>query len=294
MRRNRFLLLLTLIAALLPAAAANALIQSPCFLDDGRVNARPHRDCGAPVAIFVQGNSIIVLGVDDQPGPDVLAASAPANGEIPTSANAIIGTGTNPVNGRPVVISRLTTGEYQVNTFTSEGTPYIVVWYKGREDVYHLDPVTNQPLDGAQPIVAPNAPNPSAGSSAAPPIPVFTTGPATTGAATTATTTDVEGTVGVDEGVGVPLQNGVMISMPAPDAVPLSNCQVTTTRIVRLRSAPEPAAPIMTRLPYRTTWKATERNAGWFRVIFENTQGWVSAEFLTTVGACDLAAPVAG
>jgi hypothetical protein len=227
------------------------------------------------VAIFIQGNNIVVLGIDDQPGPDQLAATAPANGDIPTSANIIIGTGTNPVSGKPVIISRLTTGEYQLNTFLPDGTPYIVVWYKGREDVYHLDPVTGAPMDGAQPIVAPNAPNPSAGSQNPPPVPsglpVTSTGGSTGGASAVAT-------------------EDVMISMPAAGAVALSNCQVTTTRIVRLRTAADPNSTIMTRLPYHSTWTATERTADWFRVIYLNTQGWVSAEFLTTTGSCDLAA----
>lgn len=274
MRRYQSLALLIVVtAALLPAVAVQALVQSACTFADGRINTRPHRDCGAPVAIFLQGNDIVVLAVDDRPDPDQLAARAPANDPIPTSANTIIGTGTNPVTGRPVVISRLTTGEYQLNTFFADGTPYVVVWYKGREDLYHLDPVTGAPLDGAQPIVAPDAANPSAGGQSAPPVPAITRAGSTT-------TTRTRSSAAADE---------IMLSMPAADAVPLSNCQVTTTRIVRMRTAPDTSSQIMTRLPYRTTWTATERNAGWFRVIWQNTQGWVSADFLNPVGACDLA-----
>jgi len=273
MRRYQLaLLLLILMSTLLVGVGVQA--QGACYLDAARINARPHRDCAAPVAIYVQGNDIIVLGIDDLPGPDQVAATAPANGEIPTTANAIIGTGTNPVSGKPVIISRLTTGEYQLNTFTLDGTPYVVVWYRGREDLYHLDPVTGAPLDGAQTIIAPNAPNPSAGSQNPPPVP--------SGIAGGTSSTTVE---------GAPVSpDGVMISMPAPGMIPLSNCRVTTTRIVRLRASADPNGAIMTRLPYGTSWTATERTADWFRVIYQNTQGWVSAEFLNTTGNCDMVA----
>jgi hypothetical protein len=263
-------LLAVLLSTLLGGMAAQAQ-NSACFLDVARINARPHRDCAAPVAIYVQGSDIVVLAVDDQPGPDRVAATAQANGEIPARANAIIGTGTNPVSGKPVIISRLTTGEYQLNTFLPDGTPYVVVWYKGREDLYHLDPATGAPLDGAQPIVAPNATNPSAGGQNPAPIPGGRPGVTSGGASAVAT-------------------EEIMISLPAPGMVPLSNCRVTTTRIVRLRTAADPNSAIMTRLPYGTSWTATERTADWFRVIYQNTQGWVSAEFLTTTGNCDLAA----
>ncbi|MBZ0303178.1 MAG: SH3 domain-containing protein [Anaerolineae bacterium] len=268
------LLLALLVAALLPVVQVLA-VEPACSFEDGRINARPHRDCAAPVAIFVQGNDIVVLAVDDQPGPDQLAVRAPANGAIPANANTIIATGTNPVSGRPVIVSRLTTGEYQLNTFLADGSGYVVVWYKGREDLYHLDPVTGQPLDGAQPIVAPNATNPSAGSQAPAPVPagIPAAGSTNTGGASTVVATEE-----------------VMISMPAAGSVSLSNCRVTTRRIVRMRTAADATSgEIMTRLPYNTTWTATERTADWFRVIYQNTQGWVSAEFLNPVGACDFA-----
>lgn len=269
MRRYQLAALLLIVGALLVGTAAQAQ-SSACFLDSARLNARPHRDCAAPVAIYVQGSNIVVLAVDDQPGPDPAAATAPVGGDIPTTANIIIGTGTNPVTGKPVIISRLTTGEYQLNTFLPDGTPYIVVWYRGREDLYHLDPVTGAPLDGATPIIAPNATNPMAGSQNPPPVPQGIPGStAPTAGGTSGSSTE-----------------GVMISMPAPGMIPLSNCQVTTTRIVRLRTSADPNGAIMTRLPYRTTWTATERTADWFRVIYQNTQGWVSAEFLTTTGNC--------
>ncbi len=76
-----------------------------------------------------------------------------------------------------------------------------------------------------------------------------------------------------------------------PTAVPvassaLTNCQVTTRRIVRLRSQASTSSTILTRLPFNTTWTATEKTTGWYRIIWRNTQGWVSADFVTTSGNC--------
>ncbi len=80
---------------------------------------------------------------------------------------------------------------------------------------------------------------------------------------------------------------------PAPGAAvapatggALTNCRVTIKRTVRLREEPNTTSAIITRLPYNTTWTATERIPGWFRVIYQNRQGWVSADFVNPSGAC--------
>lgn len=67
---------------------------------------------------------------------------------------------------------------------------------------------------------------------------------------------------------------------------PLSGCSVTTTRIVRLRAEANTTSAILDRLPYNTTWRATERVPGWIRIVWKDRQGWVSDSFLTTVGTC--------
>jgi hypothetical protein len=267
---KKFTPVLLLIALLAGFVVTSAQDYTPCAFDPGRVNTLPHRDCGAPVAIYVNSTTITVLAPDPGIGPEQFVLSVPWNDDIPADANKILVQTTNPVNGRPAILSRLTTGEWQLNTFHDDGAPYVVVWYLG-PDLYHLDPVTGQPLDGATSIIAPGATNPSAGSSAPPPAVIVETGATSTGSASGTVTTE-----------------GPMISMPAADAVPLSNCRVTTTRIVRMRTEPNTNSAIMARLPYRTSWTATERTADWFRVIYQNTQGWVSAQFLSTVGSCDL------
>lgn len=255
-----------LIAALLLTLAVSfAQAQSVCTLTDGRVNARPHRDCSSPVAVYMTDVEVLVLAYEPAISnkPEQFIIRAPRNNEIPSGSNAILGQATNPVNGRPVILSRLVTGEYQLNTFRDTGEPYILVWYKGAEDVYHLDPVTGAPMDGAQPIIVPGG-NPSPSS---PP-------PATT-------TTEGDSTAGSES-------IGTTASESPATAVGLNNCRVTTTRIVRLRTEPNTTSEIITRLPYRTSWQVTERTAGWFRIIFQDRQGWFSADYASTTGDCDL------
>ena len=66
----------------------------------------------------------------------------------------------------------------------------------------------------------------------------------------------------------------------------LSGCTVTTTRIVRLRAEANTTSAILDRLPYNTTWQATERVPGWIRIIWRDRQGWVSDSYLLTTGTC--------
>jgi hypothetical protein len=66
----------------------------------------------------------------------------------------------------------------------------------------------------------------------------------------------------------------------------LTNCSLTTTRIVRLREEPNTTSRILTRLPFDTTWRVTERVEGWYRIVWTNRQGWVSAQFARTSGSC--------
>jgi Bacterial Ig domain/Bacterial SH3 domain len=66
----------------------------------------------------------------------------------------------------------------------------------------------------------------------------------------------------------------------------LQNCRITTTHAVRLRAEPGTASVILTTLPYDITLTATKRLGGWFNVIYLDGQGWVSADYLDTVGSC--------
>lgn len=225
-----------------------------CVTGDDRINNRPPRDCGAPVLIYLIGDNIVVLTPSQGTDVGKPIMSIDKRTPIPTNSNTVIGEGTNQLSGRPVIISRLTTGEYQLNTFYPDGTGYIVVWYTGKEDLYHIDPKTGAPLDGAQPIIAPDAANPSGGAASA---------ATTTAASTTPTTAVVAGSQS------------------------LRNCRVTTTRAVRIRTEPNTTtSTVISTLPWRTTYQATDRIEGWYKVVYLNMQGWVSADFLSGTG-CD-------
>ncbi len=263
----RLLALLTLFALLaLSAGAALGQNRDLRCVNDGRINNRPPRDCGAPVIIYFQGSAISVLQPNQGAAPGWPIFSVPRDAPIPTAQNQVLAEAVNPYNGQQVVLSRLTTGEFQLNTFFADGTPYIIVWYRGFEDSYHLDPVTGQPLDGAKPVIAPGATNPSAGAAA---------GAAAAGVSAGAST-------------GTDASAGTSTTPPAITVTPgqLANCRVTVLRTVRLRAAPDTSSAVIARLPYRTSYTATEYTPGWFRVVFENTQGWASETYLDAGAGC--------
>lgn len=276
MRRAVLLLLIALM--ILPAVAVQA---ADCPYRDGRLNDRPHRDCGAPVAIYQTDSRITIVATNPSGGIAGPMIDAARNvSEIPTSGNVILETATNPFSGRPGILSRLTTGEYQFNTFFADGEAYTVVWF-GYDDLYHLDPVTGAPLDGAQPIVVDAATNPSAGASAGAP----TNAPSSSGGGSRPIASEVDSATNT-----LVLEPGELLPQgeSAPGAVAVNNCRIRITRIVRLRSAPDTNSLIFTRLPYDSTWRVTERLPDWYRVVYENTQGWVAAQFADPIGTCDL------
>ena len=257
-----FLLVLLSLSLLVIPALAQSGSDAGCELDLSRINNRPHRDCDAPVQIYTDTQKITILTQKINVNPAQFIASFDLGGPIPTGANEIIVEALNPLTNRPVIVSRLTTGEYQLNTFRADGTAYIVVWY-GTADLYHIDPVTGQPLDGARPIIVTGATNPSAGASA--------------GLATSSTTAPASGT---------PAPGSTTVTSPTNVGGDLTNCRVTTTRMVRLREESNTTSGVLTTLPYRSTWRVTEIEPGWYRVIYLNTQGWVSADFVNPIGTC--------
>ena len=77
-------------------------------------------------------------------------------------------------------------------------------------------------------------------------------------------------------------------SAPDNGAVDLEDCELTTTYAVRLRSIPDLSSDdnIIGTLPFEATLSATEYLPGWYRVIYLEIQGWVSADFVTIAGNC--------
>lgn len=256
MHSPKRLFFMTILAALLLVTVGQVLAVptvKPCDFGDNRINSKAHRDCSAPVAIYIRNNEIVVTTLNQGVNPSQLILTAPYNGAIPVGNNEVLAQANNPQTGRDVVLARLTTGEYQLNTAYADGTGYIVIWYEGENDLYHLDPVTGSPLDGATAIIVPGGgAAPAAGS---PAIPVG----------------------GVEAPVVVTNPDGTL---------PINNCRVTVKYTVRLRTEPSTNGEVMARLPFGTSYQVTEAVPGWFKVIFEDTQGWASSQFLTTVGAC--------
>jgi hypothetical protein len=255
--KKTLIVLLVSVLALLTAAIPAAAQSRGCGTNDDRIN---YDTCGAPVAIYLRGDNIIVLAASPDARPAQLAVEASRGGPIPANGNVILAEGSNPFTGKPVIVSRLTTGEYQLNTQFADGREYIAVWYTG-PDLYTIDPITGEKTGGAESIVLPGAPNPTVQQ---PP---------------TVTITDEDGAVIADDEAAPP-------SVSVGDAEGLNNCRVTITRIVRLRTEPNTTSEIIARLPFRSSWEVTERTDDWFRVIFEDRQGWVSGDFVSTTGDC--------
>ena len=66
----------------------------------------------------------------------------------------------------------------------------------------------------------------------------------------------------------------------------VGNCSLTVNKIVRLRAEANTTSKILTRLAYNTTWKVTGRVPGWYQIVWTNTQGWVSDQFVRATGEC--------
>lgn len=68
--------------------------------------------------------------------------------------------------------------------------------------------------------------------------------------------------------------------------VPLTGCRITTEYMINIRSAPSLDSVVLDMVPYQTTLTATERTEDWFRVVYLDFQGWISADYLTPAGTC--------
>nr|PZN49721.1 MAG: hypothetical protein DIU68_19565 [Chloroflexota bacterium] len=128
-----------------PVSAVSAASDEapPCDnLYDGRINRNPALDCAAPVAIYYDSatNRILVYGINPDDGEGQLIAELDLSEYDNTPApetNEIILVTTHPWYPAPLVISRLSTGEWQLATTYADGKDYIVVW-SSPEALYHL------------------------------------------------------------------------------------------------------------------------------------------------------------
>ncbi len=88
----------------------------------------------------------------------------------------------------------------------------------------------------------------------------------------------------VDDGASTP----AALEAPATQSssAPLSNCQVTMQYRVNLRSEPSSSSAIVTTLPFDLSVQATERDGDWYKVIYGDSQYYVSADLVSTQGDC--------
>ncbi len=108
--------------------------------------------------------------------------------------------------------------------------------------------------------------------------------PASTQGGYTCATLPNVGTVVLVNGAAAP---AAVAPVVAATSTPLTGCTVTTTHAVRLRAEPNASSAVLTTLPYDgAAYQATERLPGWLRLIWGNTQGWVSDDYLNTSGSC--------
>ena len=66
---------------------------------------------------------------------------------------------------------------------------------------------------------------------------------------------------------------------------PLTNCEITTTHRLNLRDAAD-GAVVQLVIPANHRLTPSARTQSWFRVVYADTGGWVSARFVNTQGDC--------
>ena len=90
---------------------------------------------------------------------------------------------------------------------------------------------------------------------------------------------------------------GQVVLMPGPPAPPqsLSDCMVRTTGMLNFRDGPagdritgfrDFHGILQDWLPPDVTLTVLERTAGWFKVDYHGTQGWISADYVIASGDC--------
>ena len=63
-----------------------------------------------------------------------------------------------------------------------------------------------------------------------------------------------------------------------------STCRVTTTHVLNFRDGP--AGNRIGLVPANATLSASARESSWFKVEYNGASGWISADYVTTVGVC--------
>lgn len=115
-----------------PAGSISSVLPN-CGFVDGRLNDADSSDCAQPAAIYCQGDDVLIYGVDgDSSGflALVVTGETIAEAGVPADENLTLATSDD---GR-FILSRLTTGELQLNTWSydpygeNNSKPYVVIW----------------------------------------------------------------------------------------------------------------------------------------------------------------------
>ena len=83
---------------------------------------------------------------------------------------------------------------------------------------------------------------------------------------------------------GPPAPQMQAAAAPAQGNQSLSGCMVLLQYALNLRSAP--GGDIINIIPYNAKLTALERMAGWFKVDWYGTKGWIAAEYVVPEGNC--------
>lgn len=95
---------------------------SGCQFDDGRVNAA---ECAPPVVPYCLSNGVYVYEIDPETGEGMLLMMV--RDEV-LEAIGVPQENTTLAQIGDIILSRLDTGEFQINAPDFEGKPYILVW----------------------------------------------------------------------------------------------------------------------------------------------------------------------
>lgn len=110
-----------------------------CQINDGRINNVPGVDCGSPVAIYLNPLRVLAINPSTNRGEMVITLTQEAidAAGVPTDSNVLLAQAYHPYNSQSVAVYRLTTGEFQLNTWHDDNKPYVVVW-DVNGNLYHL------------------------------------------------------------------------------------------------------------------------------------------------------------
>lgn len=104
---------------------------------DGRVNNNISKDVAAPVAVYT--DPFVVRAIDPFTGDGHVVMTLSDNdlNVDQQDTPVIVAEALNPFTNSPITLYRLPTGEYQINTFQTDGKLYAIIWNSDFTESYH-------------------------------------------------------------------------------------------------------------------------------------------------------------